>query len=154
MTLTIRTVLGLSALAATMLLQGCGKSDSPAASGPAGTAASAPAAAATAEIMVMKEVGGSPMTVIPSDVPKVESVVKTKGAKAGQPIRIVWIAVDVGDVAPKGTKIDEVTVTAERDDSGATSSLSQPTAGWPIGSYKIEVYIADKMAGSTNFKIE
>src|SRR5689334_15653998 len=76
---------------------------------------------------------GEETTMFPADAPKVYAMFKTKGVSAGDKIRAVWIADDVGEAAPAGTKIDEKTLKAEGDTEDGVFSLSKPTNGWPVG---------------------
>jgi outer membrane usher protein FimD/PapC len=66
----------------------------------------------------------------------------------------VWIADDVGSAAPANTKIDESTLEADQDDYYGAFSLSKPTAGWPVGSYHVDIYLNDKLATTAHFTIE
>ena len=51
-----------------------------------------------------------PTTTFAADTPKIFALFKTKGVQDGDKLRGVWIAEDVGDVAPKETKIDEKSI--------------------------------------------
>jgi hypothetical protein len=97
--------------------------------------------------------GASPASEFTADTPKLFAIFNAEGVKSGDKLRGVWIAEDVGDVAPKGSKIDEATVNAEGDGADGTFSLSKPSNGWPTGKYKLEVYVNEKLANTTNFTI-
>jgi hypothetical protein len=79
---------------------------------------------------------------------------KTKGVQDGDKLRGVWIAEDVGDVAPKETKIDEKSIKAEGDTDDGVFSLSKPTNGWPVGKYRLEIYVGDELAKTVKFTIK
>jgi hypothetical protein len=96
---------------------------------------------------------GEAKTTFPADIPKLYAMFKTKGAKDGDKIRGVWIADDVGDAAPPNTKIDERILNAEGDTDDGVFSLGKPTNGWPVGKYRIEIYVNDKLATSVKFTI-
>ena len=98
--------------------------------------------------------GDDPVTTFPPDMQKIYAIFQTKGAKEGDKVRGVWIAAEVGDAAPKETKIYEKTITASGDTDDGEFSLSQPTAGWPVGKYRFEIYVNDKLATSVNFTIK
>jgi outer membrane usher protein FimD/PapC len=97
---------------------------------------------------------GKETTTFPVDAAKVFASFKTKGASNGDKIRGVWIADDVGDAAPKGTKIDEKTLKAEGDTEDGVFSLSKPDNGWPVGKYHLEIYVNDELATKLNFTIK
>jgi hypothetical protein len=97
---------------------------------------------------------GEETTTFPADAPKVYAVFKTKGASDGDKIRGVWIADDVGDAAPKGTKIDEKTLDANGDTEDGEFSLPKPINGWPVGKYHLEIYVNDQLATKVNFTIK
>jgi len=97
---------------------------------------------------------GKETTTFAADAPKLYAMFKTKGAKDGDKIRGVWIADDVGDAAPKGTKIDERTFTAGGDTEDGEFSLSKPTNSWPVGEYHVEIYVNDDLATKVKFTIK
>jgi len=94
-----------------------------------------------------------PTTTFASNTPKLYAMFKTKGAKDGDKIRGVWFADDVGDAAPKGSKIDEKTLTAEGDTDDGMFSLSKAD-GWPVGKYRVDVYVNDELVTTAKFTIE
>jgi hypothetical protein len=97
---------------------------------------------------------GEAKTTFPADIPKLYALFKTKGAKDGDKIRGTWIAIDVGDAAPPNAKIDERIFDAEGDTDDGLFSLGKPTNGWPVGKYRFEIYVNDKLATSVNFTIK
>ena len=60
----------------------------------------------------------------------------------------------MGDAAPKGTKIDEPIINAKGDMDDGVFSLSKPNDGWPIGKYRFEIYVGDKLATTVKFTVE
>src|SRR5204863_3764825 len=95
-----------------------------------------------------------PSKIFTPDVPKVHALFKTKGAQTGDKLRGVWIAEDVGDAAPANTKIDETTLTLEQEDFYGAFALSRPNKGWPVGKYKIDMYVGDELATTVTFTIK
>ena len=89
---------------------------------------------------------GDAVTSFPSDAPKLYALFKTEGLKGGDKLRGAWIAEDVGDAAPKETKIDEKAFDLEGDTEDGVFSLSQPNKGWPAGKYRLEIYVGDALA--------
>lgn len=98
--------------------------------------------------------GGEETTNFAPDVPKLFAMFKTKGAQKGDKLRGVWIAEDVGSAAAANSKIDEKTVTMDGDTDNGDFSLSQPTKGCPVGKYRLEIYVDDKLVTTTRFTIE
>lgn len=107
----------------------------------------------TVEAIMTTSPDGKETTTFTADTPKLFAMFKTQGARDGDKIRAVWIADDVGDVAPKGFKIDEKTFIAEGDTSDGEFSLSKPD-GWPVGQYHIEIYVNDELATKVKFTIK
>lgn len=140
-----------------LVLQGCGKGDevaTPSASTPTTAAAPAGAANPVVESAIAKDSDTPPATTFASDVPKLYAFFKSTGTQKGDTFRAVWIAEDVGAAAPKETKIDEGTLAADKDNFAAAFSLSKPTNGWPVGKYRTEIHVGDKLASTSKFSIE
>lgn len=94
-----------------------------------------------------------PTTEFRPDTPKVFCVWRVEGAKAGTPIRAVWIAEDTGGSAPPNYKVDESRHTLPGTASGAFT-LSKPTAGWPVGRYRLEIWLGEKLAKTLRFTVK
>jgi hypothetical protein len=105
-----------------------------------------------AAIAVDKET--RPTTTFAANVPKLYAFFRTNGSKPGDILRGVWIAEDVGAAAPKETKIDEATLTADENDFYGAFSLTKPTKGWPVGKYRVEIYAGDQLATTAKFAIK
>jgi len=95
-----------------------------------------------------------PTDTFPATVPQLYAFFKSTGTHKGDTFRIAWIAEDVGSAAPKETKIDESTITADSDDFYGAGSLTKPTAGWPVGTYRVEIYLGDNLVSTSKFTIE
>ena len=89
----------------------------------------------------------------PEDVPAVHAFFKTNGTKNGDVLRAVWIAEDVGQAAAQETKIDEASVTGDKDNFAGSFSLSKPNKGWPVGEYRVEIYFGKELVKTANFEI-
>jgi hypothetical protein len=156
---SIRGITGASCLLLALLAQGCSKEPAPAApqasesaTAPASTAAET-AGVAKVESAIALDGDTPPATTFQADVPKLNAFFRSEGTKQGDKFRGVWIAEDVGDVAPKETKIDEAGMTADKDNFYGAFSLSKPTKGWPVGKYRAETYVNDKLASTAKFTI-
>jgi hypothetical protein len=95
-----------------------------------------------------------PSTTFASNTPKLYAIFKTEGAKAGDKIRGVLIAEDVGDVAPANTKVLETILDMDGDTGAGDFSFSKPTNGWPVGKYRVEIYVNDELATKVKFTIK
>jgi len=96
-------------------------------------------------------------TTFAADAPELHCVTKVANAPDGTTVRAVWTAVDVTDAngnAIKNQQISEYTSTLSAD--GAVDfKLSVPSSGeWPAGSYKVDLYLGDKMDRSLAFTIQ
>jgi hypothetical protein len=65
-------------------------------------------------------------------------------------VRAVWYAVDVGDVAPANTLIDEATLTS--GSATLTFDLVSDTQ-WPPGTYRVELYLNDELNQTLDFSV-
>lgn len=95
----------------------------------------------------------NPATEFAPDIPKIYCAWKVEGVKGGTPVRGVWIADDVGKVAPPNYKIDEATVTLPIINKG-TFALSKPNKGFPVGKYRLEIYLGKDLAKSVPFTVK
>lgn len=108
----------------------------------------------TVEAVLAKDKDSEPTDVFAPDVAQIYAFFKTKGSKKGDKLRAVWIAEDVGEAAAPDTKIDEGTLTADKDDYYGAFSLSRPNKGWPLGDYRVDIYNGDQVTTSVSFIIE
>ena len=95
-----------------------------------------------------------PSTTFATNTPTLYAIFKTEGAKAGDKIRGVLIAEDVGDVAPANTKVLETILDVEGETEAGDFSFSKPTNGWPVGKYRVEIYLNDELATTAKFTIK
>ena len=75
------------------------------------------------------------------------------GLKEKAKIRCVWIAEDVGDIAPPNYTIDEANAVATRSDARGVFTLSRPEDGWAPGTYRVEFYVDDQLIETVKLKI-
>ncbi len=106
------------------------------------------------EAVTAKDEDSKPTDTFAADVPKIYAFFRSTGTKKGDILRSVWVADDVGEAAPKSTKIDEATLTADKDDFFGAFSLSKPTKGWPLGQYHVDIYSGDQLATSVKFTVK
>jgi len=106
------------------------------------------------EVYMTSTPGGEEEATFAPDTPSLFAMFKTKGIKDGDKVRGVLIAEDVGDVAPANTKVLEKTLALNGDTDDGDFNFSKPTKGWPIGKYRVEVYVNDELATTAKFAIE
>lgn len=87
-----------------------------------------------------------------ADQPTFHAVVSVANAPSDTAIKAVWIAVDVGDVAPPNTEIDQTVIQIEGS-RNIDFTLTPDSAQWPPGTYKVDVYLDDKLERTLNFTV-
>src|SRR5438105_5268016 len=95
-----------------------------------------------------------PITTFSSDALRIYAFWKGESLAVGDKIQSVWIAEDIGDAAPKDSKILEGETKVFKSDEEGSVSLSRPRGGvWPVGKYRMEIYINDGLADLVKFTI-
>jgi hypothetical protein len=79
--------------------------------------------------------------------------------KSGDTYVIQWIAADVGQAAPANTVIATVNnkveaVPAATKSYTVNSYMTKPTNGWPVGKYRVEIKLGDKLVTTAQFAIQ
>jgi hypothetical protein len=99
--------------------------------------------------------GSRGIAVIPRNAAQIKFHCELSGQTLGTVARGVWIAEDVGAVAPPNFTIDDSSeLLLESSPVVSTFSLSQPETGWPVGNYRFEVRVADSVVHTERFIIE
>jgi uncharacterized RDD family membrane protein YckC len=92
-----------------------------------------------------------PSTEFYTDTPKIVCVWEIAGTDFSTPLKSVWIAEDVGDAAPPNYQL------VAKSMSGVNEGkfyITSPANGWPIGKYRLEIYIGDTLAKQIPFSIK
>ncbi len=99
-------------------------------------------------------------TTFPRDAAALHGHWKSKDGREGMVVRTVWIAEDVGKLAPPNTKVSENAtrlgkgLTGTRGDYWYSAfSLSRPTSGWPVGKYHAEIWFDAELVKTLRFTI-
>jgi hypothetical protein len=87
-----------------------------------------------------------------ADQPTFHAVVSVANAPSDTMVKAVWFAVDVGDVAPPNTEIDQTELAVEGS-RNIDFTLTPDSGGWPPGTYKVEIYLNDKLDRTLNFSV-
>jgi hypothetical protein len=106
------------------------------------------------DITLATDVEGVPVTSFSSDTTTLYAMFQTKGIKAGDKVRGALIAEDVGNVAPANTKVADKTLTLDENTDDGDFYFSKPDNGWPVGKYRIDIYVNEQLAGSVKFTIK
>jgi hypothetical protein len=95
-----------------------------------------------------------PTTTFSSDVSRIYVFWKGEALEVGDKIHSVWIAEDIGDAAPKESKILEGDVKVYKANEDGAFSLSRPGGRvWPVGQYRVELQINGSLAEVVKFTI-
>lgn len=68
-------------------------------------------------------------------------------------IRVVWIAENIGDIAPPDYTIDEANAVASAAQAHGIFTLSRPDEGWVPGDYRVEFYLDEVLVQAVKLKI-
>ena len=97
----------------------------------------------------------NPTNVFTPDTQRIYCAWKTQGLKAGTSVRGVWFAEDVGAAAKPNFKIDESTFTPSFGVASAGSfALNKPPKGFPVGKYRLEIYLGQTLAKTVPFTVK
>jgi uncharacterized RDD family membrane protein YckC len=98
------------------------------------------------------KVGAKPKQAFKPDTAKIFLNAKVLDAAPGTRLRSDWIAVKAQG-APANYKIDSSEVTTAKGTNQVTFSFSKPTAGWPVGDYRIDLFVDGKPATQVKFMV-
>ena len=97
----------------------------------------------------------NPATEFSPDTPKIYCAWKAEGLKSGSSVRGVWIAEDVGKAARPNFKIDEAIFTPPIGKASAGAfMLSKPNKGFPVGKYRLEIYVGNDLLKTVPFTVK
>jgi hypothetical protein len=74
--------------------------------------------------------------------------------RAGAKVRAIWIAENVGAIAPPNYKIDDAVAIAGARDAHGTFTLSRPEDGWAPGNYRVEFYLDETLVETVKLQIK
>ncbi|MEY2601344.1 MAG: hypothetical protein QOJ36_663 [Verrucomicrobiota bacterium] len=95
-----------------------------------------------------------PTTRFSADALRIYAFWKGESLAVGDEIQSVWIAEEIGDASPKDSKILEGKTKVFRSDEEGSFSLSRPRDRvWPVGKYRVEIYINGGLADLVKFTI-
>ena len=118
-----------------------------------GTRSTTTSATKKLSVILAKDEAGEMTTKFDSSVAKIYARWRSTDFPKGTRLRAAWIAEEVGEVAPPNYKIDEASVVTPEPPVSGVFSLSQPNAGWPIGSYRAEIYADETLIETVKFTV-
>ena len=80
------------------------------------------------------------------------AVVSVANAPSDTKVKAVWTAVDVGDAAPPDTQVDQTEISVEGS-RNIDFTLASDSGQWPAGTYKVDIYLNDKLDRTLNFSV-
>jgi hypothetical protein len=100
------------------------------------------------------EKGGKRTTVFSADVQEIYVVWKGEGFQVGDTIQVTWIAEDVG-AGSKESEIRRANYKVYKEAEKGVFSLGRPTGrAWPVGKYRVELYINGSIAEVVKFTVK
>ena len=120
---------------------------------PSPSPASAVTSAKVLHALVSAKKDGAGTRKFLSGTPKIYGLWKGAALKAGDTVKAVWIAEAFG-YTRKDVRITEGETTAYKPDDDGIFSLVRPEGGWPIGRYRVEFYVQDRLTETVRFTIE
>ena len=106
------------------------------------------------QVFVTTNEQGNAITTFSADVSTIYAIWKGESLAAGDRIKAIWIAEDIGDAGPKESKILEAAATVYKSNEHGAFSLSRPTGkNWPVGKYTVAIYINGSLAQRAKFRI-
>lgn len=86
------------------------------------------------------------------DQSKFHAIVTVSNAPGDTAVKAVWTAVDVGSVAAPNTRIDQAEIKIQGS-RNVDFTLAPDGEHWPPGTYKVDIYLNDKLDRSLNFTV-
>lgn len=93
-----------------------------------------------------------PTTTFAPDTAVIHVAFKVSAARAGTRLKSVWRAVDVGGAVPANSQLAESTLTLPGPAPGSFR-LRRGSDPWPVGDYKVELYLDDRLVLTLPFKV-
>lgn len=98
-----------------------------------------------------KDAEGNQQTTVFTPTDTIYSLVELANAPDGTQLKAVWTAVDVGTAAPANQLIDEASLEVS---SGTHQFSLAPDSAFPVGSYKVDLYLNDELDRTLTFTID
>ena len=90
----------------------------------------------------------------PQEQAVIRLIVVVANAAAGTKVKLALTAVDVGDVAPPNSAIDEIEQSASGNESLISTMTPPPSGIRPKGKYKADIYLDNKLDRTLEFSVK
>jgi hypothetical protein len=107
---------------------------------------------ALTDVVVSEARDGPAKSTFKTTTPKIFIRAKLVDVPAGSKLKGEWIAVKTA-VAPPNYKLDSVESVAGTGASRYDGAYSKPSAGWPEGDYRVDLFIDGKRVQQASFKV-
>jgi len=98
--------------------------------------------------------GSKRTTTFSADAPRISAFWESQNLGFGDTIGVIWIAEEVGGASPKETEIRRAEYRVFKQEKVGEFSLSRPAGKtWPVGKYRVELYINGAIADVVKFTI-
>lgn len=93
-----------------------------------------------------------PASVFRPDTAKIFLRAEISEVPPGSKLACAWVAAEVADV-PAGEQIARVDLVAEKGLTTLNCNLTKPTAGFPVGAYRVDLLVDDKKTNEARFSV-
>jgi hypothetical protein len=94
----------------------------------------------------------NPTTTFAPDQALIHLVVSVANVPSGTKVKAVWSTVDVGSAAPANQQLLEKEATMDAS-ANVHFSINNNAGPWPVGKYKVDVYLNDKLDRTLDFTV-
>ncbi len=102
---------------------------------------------------IAREREGPPVEEIKADVLNLFVRWRGENVPVDSMVRIAWVADDVGNLVDRNFVIDEKRMRVLTPNPGTRFTLSRPKDGWANGKYRVDLYLDDQLAASSEITI-
>ncbi len=108
-----------------------------------------------ATVQMSNKEDGPPMTAFGAGAPSIYATNYGEKMKKGDKVKFVWTIEDGGKTINPNSKVSEYTAVANGYENGKEySHLEKPATGWPLGKWRVDVYVNEAKAASVKFTIK
>jgi plastocyanin len=93
-------------------------------------------------------------TTFAPDTAEIFLTAQMEDVKPGSKVTIIWVSVDSHGVAPANYKIDTVDLDVGDGMNVLDGNITKPTAGWPVGTYRVDLALDGTVLSSADFEIK
>ena len=105
------------------------------------------------EPTISSEKGGASQAAFAPDTAALFLQVDLTGVASGSTLTCTWIAEDTHGAAPANFKIAATDFKVGSIDNTADCSLSKPNAGWPVGTYRVDLAVDGQTIKNAKFSV-